>query len=304
MTKPTRRRRIRTALAGKFERAVERGLADRFDDQRIAIARLEARLDRVRDIAATAADEIPTLRRQLRAVRESEAYERALTETEPLVTVRIPTYNRSEILLERALPSIVSQSYENFEVIVVGDGCTDDTATRISQFGDDRVRFVNLPFRFPYPPDKEDRWLVAGTPALNLGADLANGTWLATLGDDDEFKPHHLECLLETARASAAEMAYGNILQHRPPPLDDNVLARYPPELGYFNLQAAIVLRALSFFEFNLTSWTLGEPGDWNLCRRMLEAGVRIGYVDRVVVQYYPSRMFDTDTWGPSSAED
>jgi hypothetical protein len=77
------------------------------------------------------------------------------------------------------------------------------------------------------------------------------------------------------------------------------VLARYPPALGYFNLQAAIVLRALSFFEFNIKSWVLDEPGDWNLCRRMLEAGVRIGYVDRVVVRYYPSRLFDVEKWGP-----
>ena len=36
----------------------------------------------------------------------------------------------------------------------------------------------------------------------------------------------------------------------------------------------------------------LDEPADWNLCRRMIEAGVRIGYVDRVVVTWYPSRLF------------
>jgi len=299
-----RQGRIRAALAGKFERAVERGVRARLDEQQLAIDRLDASIDRLRAIAGSVADDIPGLRRRLGEVRRTDAYHRARNETEPLVTVRIPTLNRSELLLERALPSIARQTYEHFEVIVVGDGCTDDTAARVEQFGDKRMRFVNLPFQFPYPSDPEDRWLVAGTQALNHGAELARGAWIATLGDDDEFEPHHLECLLDAARSSDAEMVYGNILQHSPPPLDDAVLAAYPPQLGLFNFQVAIVLSALSFFEFNLQSWTLDEPGDWNLCRRMLEAGVRIGYVDRVVARYYPSRLFDTEKWGPRPADE
>jgi glycosyltransferase involved in cell wall biosynthesis len=296
--RPARRGRIRAALTGKFERAVERGVRARLDEQQQAIGRLEASADRLRALAGAVADDIPDLRRRLREVRQTEAYQHALKEAEPLVTVRIPTLNRSELLIERALPSIIRQTYEHFEVIVVGDGCTDDTAASVERFGDQRVRFVNLPFQFPYPSDPEDRWLVAGTQALNLGADLARGAWIATLGDDDEFEPHHLECLLDAARSSDAEMVYGNILQHSPLPLEDVVLARYPPELGFFNFQVAIVLSALSFFEFSLKAWTLDEPGDWNLCRRMLEAGVRVGYVDRVVARYYPSRLFDTEKGG------
>lgn len=298
MERSARRGRIRAALAGKFERAAERGVRARLDEQQLAIGRLEASVDRLRAVAGSVADDIPDLRRRLREVRRTEGYERALKEAEPLVTVRIPTLNRSHLLLERALPSIIRQTYEHFEVIVVGDGCTDDTAGSVARFGDKRVRFVNLPFQFPYPSNREDRWLVAGTQALNLGAELARGAWIATLGDDDEFEPHHLECLLDAARSSDSEMVYGNALQHSPRPLEDVVLARYPPELGYFGFQVAIVLRALSFFEFSLKAWALDEPGDWNLCRRMLEAGVRIGYVDRVVARYYPSKLFDTEKWG------
>jgi glycosyltransferase involved in cell wall biosynthesis len=302
--RPAPQRRIRGALIGKFERAAERGLRARLDEQQLAIDHLEASVDRLRAIAGSVADDVPGLRRRLRDVRRTDAYDRARNETEPLVTVRIPTLNRSELLVERALPSIARQTYENFEVIVVGDGCTDDTAEKVEQFGDKRMRFVNLPFQFPYPSNPEDRWLVAGTQALNHGADLARGAWIATLGDDDEFEPHHLECLLDAARSSDSEMVYGKILEHRPPPLEDVVLAGYPPALGSFNFQVAIVLSALSFFEFNLKSWALDEPGDWNLCRRMLEAGVRIGYVDRVVAGYYPSRLFDPAKRGPRPANE
>jgi glycosyltransferase involved in cell wall biosynthesis len=260
------------------------------------IARLEEKVAGIRAIAASALDGIPDLRRELLAARATDEYKRALTDPEPLVTIRIPTYVRAGLLVERALPSIMRQTYQNFEVIVVGDGCTNDTAERIEAFGDPRVRFVNLPYRYPYPDDAEHRWMVAGAPGVNFGTELAQGTWLAMLGDDDELEPHHLECLLETARSTRSEMVYGNILQRQPPPLDDVILARYPPELGRFQFQAAIFMSALRRFEFSTKSWLLDEPSDWNLCRRMLEAGVRIGYIDRVVTIWYPSKTVESDS--------
>ncbi len=48
---------------------------------------------------------------------------------------------------------------------------------------------------------------------------------------------------------------------------------------------------ALRFFEYNPKSWMLNEPGDWNLCRRMLEAGVRMGSIDQIVTHYYPAQL-------------
>jgi hypothetical protein len=42
-------------------------------------------------------------------------------------------------------------------------------------------------------------------------------------------------------------------------------------------------MRSLGFFEYDTASWVLNEPADWNLCRRMMAAGVRIGHVPRVV---------------------
>ena len=293
-----RPRRARAAVSRKLERMVDRAVAPRMENLASDIARLHEQVSRLHAVAAGGLDDIPALRRQLLAARATEEYERALDDPEPLVTIRIPTYVRSELLVERALPSIVGQTYQNFEVIVVGDGCSDDTAQRIEAFGDPRVRFVNLPFRYPYPEDPEQRWLVAGAPGANVGAELAAGSWLALLNDDDEFEPHHLECLLDTARSTRSEMVYGNILMRAPRPSDDQILARYPPKIGWFNFQAAIFMRALRHFEFSTNSWLVDEPSDWNLCRRMVEAGVRIGYVDRVVARWYPSRAFEPDRWG------
>ncbi len=262
------------------------------------LVRLDGRITEVRRIAAASLDDIPHLRRQLLAARGSEAYEKAFSDPEPLVTVRIPTYRRSKLLVERALPSIARQTHQNFEVIVVGDGCTNDVAERIEDFGDPRVRFVNLPYRYPYPEDREHRWYVAGAPGVNVGAELARGTWLAMLGDDDEFEPHHLECLLEHARSTRSEMVYGDLVVRRPPPEADEIVSRYPPEHGWFNFQGAIFMAALGFYEFSTRSWLLDEPSDWNLCRRMLESGVRIGHVDRVVTVFFPSHYWEPDMRG------
>ncbi|MBV8195014.1 MAG: glycosyltransferase [Candidatus Dormibacteraeota bacterium] len=312
-------RRLRKALSRKLERMIDRGVAARSEAITAALRALAADLaattehigelgeaidvlgEKARDLRAITAamlDDVPHLRAELAAARLSEAYERALTDAEPLVSIRIPTYVRARLLVERALPSIVRQTYQHFEVIVVGDGCSNDTAQRIEAFGDPRVRFVNLPYRHPYPEDANDRWQIAGAAAVNAATTLAKGSWLALLGDDDEMDPHHLEWLLDAARSSRSEMAYGDILERNPNPADDRVLGGFPPRHGFFNFQAAMVMSALRAFEFSTTSWVLDEPSDWNLCRRMLEAGVRMKYVNRVVEIHYPSRLYTADQAG------
>jgi glycosyltransferase involved in cell wall biosynthesis len=154
---------------------------------------------------------------------------------------------------------------------------------------DPRVRFVNLPHRGSYPEDSDRRWLVAGSPAMNHGAQLAAGRWIAPLDDDDEFSPDHVETLLAAAREGAFEMVYGRMLVVGSEPSDSYELGVYPPAHSQFGFQAALYLSALRFFEYETSSWVLGEPGDWNLCRRMLAAGVRIGYVPKVVTTLYPT---------------
>jgi glycosyltransferase involved in cell wall biosynthesis len=230
-------------------------------------------------------DRIPKLCKKLNAARNRSTYNAAFEDPEPLVTVRIATYNRGDILFERTIPSIQAQTYKNFECIVVSDRCTDDTGKRVETLGDSRFRFVELAHRDEYPDDPKHRWMVAGSPAMNLGARLARGNWIAPLDDDDEFTPDHLEVLLTAARSKRLEMAYGNFLWFHNG--TTRVLGRFPPEHGYFGMQSALYMSAIRMFEYETQSWKVDEPGDWNLCRRMVEAGVRIGYVNRVLSHIY-----------------
>ncbi|MCP2502095.1 MAG: hypothetical protein NCA08_11110 [Deltaproteobacteria bacterium] len=63
---------------------------------------------------------------EYRALLESRRRERDIfADREPLVSVRIATYNRARILVERTIPSVLSQTYRNFEIMIVGDHCTE-----------------------------------------------------------------------------------------------------------------------------------------------------------------------------------
>jgi len=126
----------------------------------------------------------------------------------PLVSVIIPTYNRPELLTQRALPSVFKQTVQDFEVLVVGDGTDATTCDLMENWPDDRLRFWNLP-HYDYPDDHFSHWGLMGLAALNHGLDQAQGEWIAVLGDDDEFVPAHHQILLDAARTSGADHVYG-----------------------------------------------------------------------------------------------
>lgn len=212
-----------------------------------------------------------------------------VTSKRPFISVQIPTYNRSKVLVERTVPSILRQTYQNFEIIIVGDHCTDDTAERLCEFGSDRIRFINLPERGTYPDKPHYRWMVAGTVPANKAIDLCSGEWIAPLDDDDEFSEDHLEILLDYAVKHGFEMVYGKVNSEVLPGRWEE-LGSYPPALGSISRMASLYRSELNFFKYDIKSWKYREPGDWNMWRRMKEAGVKIGFLDKVVGNHYLER--------------
>ena len=99
----------------------------------------------------------------------------------PLVSVIIPTYKRPE-LLKRAIRSVLLQDYFNLEVVVIGDNCPD-----LSPFPDRRVRIFNLPKNHG----------AGGAAPRNYGINLAAGSWIAYLDDDNMLLFNHLSSLYE-----------------------------------------------------------------------------------------------------------
>lgn len=259
-------------------------------DEAVCSQQMQEKLARITDLGDAAfnilkagRDNTQDLRNQLWEVRKTDAYANVLTNETPLVSVRIATFNNADKLVDIAIKSVLNQTYKNIEIIVVGDNCTDDTGEKIAALNDSRITFVNLPYRSMYPEDAHNRWLVAGSPGMNLGAYLAKGEWIAPLDDDDEFSEDHIEKLLDVALKNKAEFAYGAIMHKNTVTQETKVLYSDPPRFGEFSFQSVIYMKQLGFFEYDQQSWVVGEPGDWNLCRRMLLCGVRIASTEDVV---------------------
>ncbi|MEO6109542.1 MAG: glycosyltransferase [Candidatus Saccharimonadales bacterium] len=227
------------------------------------------------------------LRNKLWSVRDTSEYKAVFKKKEPLVTVRIATYENADKLINVAIKSVLNQTHKNIEIIVVGDHVTDNTEARIKELNDPRITFINLPYRSIYPDDGYNRWLVAGSPGMNIGAHLAKGDWIAPLDDDDAFAPDHIEKLLKLANDQKAEFVYGAILRKNTATDEEEVLYSDMPKFGEFSFQSVMYMKQLSFFEYDQQSWVVGEPGDWNLCRRMLQAGVRVASTEDVVTTIY-----------------
>lgn len=227
-------------------------------------------------------------RDRLWQLRETAAYAQAYEDPEPLVSVCIATYNNTELLLERALPSVLAQTYERIEVVVVGDGAAPEVERAVKRVGDQRVRYSNLTVRGPYPEAPQDRWFVAGGPPRNEATRLARGRWIASMDDDDESMPDRIELLLGAARGRDLEFCYGQI-ERRDSDGSMSQLCDFPPALGKVGLQAGIMHAGLRFIQAELGDALFRLPGDWSRIRRMMRVGVRIGMIPDVVVAYFPS---------------
>jgi hypothetical protein len=171
--------------------------------------------------------------------------------------------------------------------VIVGDGCEDDTAERIAGLGDTRIRFYNRACNGPYPENPVKRWLVAGVYAFNEAAGRALGRWIAPIDQDDEWDADHLSVLVSTAQQTKAELVYGRMRVMIDSGGDETWFGAWPPQHGEFGFQAAIYHAHLKEFGYDVAAALAGEPADWNLARRMWEAGVRFHFLDRSVGTYH-----------------
>ncbi len=199
----------------------------------------------------------------------------------PRVSVVIPTYNRARSI-RRSIESVLQQTFQDFEILVVDDGSTDDTAQVVAGIGDSRIHY--------------HRQAVNGGAgaARNAGLLLARGEWVAFQDSDDLWRPEKLA--LQMARFEAAEERLGVVYcgfirieqgreRYSPPPKIVQREGNIHAELlkGNFVTTQAAVVRRECFSTVGLFDQSLQPLEDWDLFLRLSKA-YPFGIVDEPLV--------------------
>jgi glycosyltransferase involved in cell wall biosynthesis len=189
----------------------------------------------------------------------------------PRFSVLLPTHNRSD-LLRLAISSVLSQTDGDFELLIVGDGCTDNSAEMVASLNDARIRWFDLP-KAPH----------FGYANRNIALKEAVGEYVAYVTDDDLVFPDHLALLASALENSGAEWIYNRPLWVTTDgivvPFASNLLNSDELELFLTvgnHIPSTCVLHRRSCIE-KYGYWPEDVPsaGDWRYWIRIIEGGRR-----------------------------
>jgi glycosyltransferase involved in cell wall biosynthesis len=206
------------------------------------------------------------------------------------VSIILPTYNRVSLLFERAIPSVLSQTYANWELLVISHGCSDETEARVQQLSqiDNRVKLISIKRdRLGYPPSAENHWFVGPVKPINAGLRHAQGDWIARIDDDDEWLPAHLENALKLLKHNSFEFVSSSyeVLIDRKRKI---IRPTGSPPVG--GVQTWVYRGYLKFFRSHLSCWrkSWNRVNDTDLQQRMLRSGVRTAIHDGISARITP----------------
>jgi glycosyltransferase involved in cell wall biosynthesis len=200
-----------------------------------------------------------------------------MTEKAATVSVIIPTYN-SGGTLRLTLQTVLCQDFTDFEVWVVGDGCTDDSEKVVASFADDRLHWVNLPSN-------------SGGPSLprNEGLSRAKGEFIAYLGHDDLWFPWHLSGLVDCIETDNADFAYSLGVTLGPKGAIEVFSLPHRPWSPSANLSPINWLHRKSLIDV-VGRWSDVKVGDdREFLQRILDAKIKLGFRRQLSALRFPS---------------
>lgn len=206
-----------------------------------------------------------------------------MTEKRPEVSVIIPTYNRAH-LIGRAIQSVLDQTYQDFEIIVVDDASTDETEEVVKSFADDRINYTR------HQKNK------GGGASRNTGIKVAKGKFIAFLDSDDEWLAEKLKKQIGRFKISSNKVGVIYSGYCTVSGKTQELVARVIPSLrgnlsvnflkGCYVLNSTSVVRRDCFRKAGFFDETLLSCQEWDIWIRV-SRHYEFDFVPDILVKYY-----------------
>jgi glycosyltransferase involved in cell wall biosynthesis len=206
----------------------------------------------------------------------------------PTVSVIIPTYNRAT-LLPRAVSSVLNQTFQDLELLVVDDCSKDDTARLVAGFADRRIRYLRQDVN------------LGCSAARNRAIALSKCAYIAFLDDDDEWLPQKLEIQVERMERGSPKLGVVSAAYLRVNAADGKIISlRVPSARGYaFNElsranclgpPSVVVIKRACFEQVGGFDENLRGFNDYDMWIRIARQ-FHVDCVEQPLVKYYVHRV-------------
>jgi glycosyltransferase involved in cell wall biosynthesis len=202
----------------------------------------------------------------------------------PKVSVIIPTYNRAH-LIDKAIKSVLNQTYQDYEIIVVDNASTDNTKEVVKGFNNFKIRYI-------YYCDNR-----GSSVARNVGIRASQGEFIALLDSDDEWLPEKLDRQVEVLQNESPEVGvvYSDVLYIDENSKNMNRKLRNPKKEGYIyedllggncvGTPSALLIKKECFHRFGLFDDLLKYHEDWDMWIRIAKY-YRFVFIEVPLVKY------------------
>jgi glycosyltransferase involved in cell wall biosynthesis len=203
----------------------------------------------------------------------------------PTVSVIIPTYNRTK-LLGRDIQSVLAQTYQDFELIIVDDGSTDDTEGLVKNFNSQKIK---------YSRHRKNKGISA---SRNTGIRSSRGNYIALQDSDDEWMPDKLEKQLRAFDTAPPEVGVvytgfyiiaNNQKRYQPSasitPKDGDIFSSIIKG-EYLVSPQTIMVKRECFEKYGLFDESFPAMEDWEMSLRLAKH-CHFKYIDEPLVQYH-----------------
>ena len=189
----------------------------------------------------------------------------------PQVSVIITTYNRLK-LLKKAVKSVLNQSFEDFELIIVNDCSPDKTEKFIKSLKDKRVRYF-----------KTEKNCGSDSKPKNIGIKNAKGTYITFLDDDDFYRQDALRILHTYIEETKVDIIYGDYIIDKKAGWSEDFNPIKLQAMNYITMDSVMVKRncilSVGGFDEDLKKFK-----DWNLWIRLQKAGYKFLHIPIIVL--------------------